>query len=325
MENLNNMTQTDCSPNFLFNLSAVLAHTIWFEQKQWALVRGIDDARMGGDPPAPTANETTAAQLQAFTEYLPGLFQVLRPEQALSEQANVDLQRDIQPQLADLNLELLQKYGPEYNKVGADLARENQQLQAANDLAILQGTGRDVVSAATEAQRLADPEYYAAREATNKKYVDLINSYDPTGLSPTEAANIERMTNRSNTRSGTAGLGSPTSAIANAFAFDDKLQQKKQNLSNVLSQYQGLQAGNRSGVDAGSLTTGKPFVTAFNQNQFQPVQAFGNASSQTSGTANNFLAQTGENARQTNDINAQRRDSLDRFNETMSALPNISI
>jgi hypothetical protein len=320
MENSNNMTQTDCSPNFLFNLSAVLAHTIWFEQKQWALVRGVDDARMGGDPPAPTASETTAAQLQAFTEYLPGLFQVLRPEQALSEQANVDLQRGIQPQLADLNLELLQKYGPEYNKVGADLARENQQLQAANDLSILQGTGRDVVTAAAEAQRLADPEYYAAREATNKKYIDLINSYDPTGLSPTEAANIERLTNRSNTRSGTAGLGSPTSAIANAFAFDDKLQQKKQNLSNVLSQYQGLQAGNRSGVDAGSLTTGKPFVTAFNQNQFQPVQAFGNASSQTSGTANNFLAQTGENARQTNDINAQRRDTLDRVNETQQAV-----
>lgn len=320
MENSNNMTQTDCSPNFLYNLSVVLAHTVWFEHKQLAIERCIDDARMGGDPPAASASETTAQQLMAFTEFLPGLMQVLRPEQAESEQANVDVQRTVQPQLADLNLELLQKYGPEYNKVGADLARENQQLQAENDLSILQGTGRDVVSAATEAQRLADPEYYAAREATNKKYLDLIGTYDPTGLSPTEAANIERITNRSNTRSGTAGLGSPTSAIANAFAFDDKLQQKKQNLSNVLSQYQGLQAGNRSGVDAGSLTTGKPFVTAFNQNQFQPVQAFGARSAETSGTANNFLAQTGENARQSNDIESQRRDTLDRVNETQQAV-----
>lgn len=316
--------QTNCSPeqelSFLANLATVLAHTVWYEQKQWALARGVDDARNGGDPPAPTASETTAAQLQAYTQYLPGLFEVLRPEQQKAEQATLDLQREFQPQLADLNVELLKQYGPEYNQVGADLARQNQQLQAENDLAILQGTGRDVITAATEAQRLADPEFYKTREVTSKAYQDLVNSYDLSGLSPTEAANIERMTNRSNSRGGVAGVGSPSTTTANAFAFDDKLQQKKSNLANVLNMYGNFQQGNRSGVDTFQLTTGKPSVGAYNQNLFQGVQPFGNASAEASGTANNFLAQTGENARQTNTINANRRDTLDRVNETQQAV-----
>lgn len=314
------MTQQDCSVNFLLNLSAVLAHSLWLEAKELAVARCVDDARNGGDPPAPTASETTAAQLQAFTQYLPGLLATLRPEQKLSEQNNLDVQREIAPQLAQLNTELLAQFGPEYNKVGQDLSRQNAIAQAETDAELLSGSGAKAVSAASEAQRLLDPEFYATREATAKKYGDLLATYDPTGLSPTEAASIERSVNRSNIGTGNAGLGSPTAAIGNAFAFDDKLQQKKNNLANVLNLYQGVQAGNRSGMDAYQIAAGKPSSSGYNQNQFQGVQPFGTASAETSGTANNFLQQTSNAALQSNQINSQRRDSLDRVNETQQAV-----
>jgi hypothetical protein len=319
------MTQQNCSRNFLLNLSAVLAHTVWLEAKELAVARQVDDARNGGDPPAPTANETTAAQLQAFTQYLPGLLSTLRPEQKLSEQNNLDVQREIAPQLAQLNTELLAQYGPEYNKVGQDLSRQNAIAQAETDAQLLSGSGAKAVSAASDAQRLLDPEFYGTRENTARKYNELVNSYDPNGLSPSEAASIERSVNRSNIGTGNAGLGGPTAAIGNAFAFDDKLQQKKNNLSNVLNLYQGVQAGNKSGMDAYQIAAGKPSSSGYNQSQFQGVQPFGTASAETSGTANNFLSQTHQSAMQRNEIESKRRDGLDRVNETMSSLPNISV
>lgn len=314
------MTQNDYSPEFLFNLSKVLAHTIWYEAKNIAVLCHVDDALLQGDPPAPTASETTAAQLQAFTQYLPGLFEVLRPEQAAQERFNLETQRELQPQLADLNADLLEEFGPRYNQVGADLSRQNALLQSETDKMLMEGSGRDLVRSTIDTQRIADPEYYATREATSKAYNDLVGSYDVSGLSPSEAASIERMTNRSNSRSGNAGTGSPSNAIKNAFAFDDKLQTKKNNLANVLNMYQGIQSGNRSGVDASLIATGKPASSGFNSNQFQGVQPFGTGSAEVSGTGNNFLAQTGENARQTNQINSQRRDTLDRVNETQQAV-----
>lgn len=297
------------------NISIILAHTIMYEQEQLYPSIYCKEFHAGGDPPAPTPQETTAQSIASLTQGLPGLLKVISSNAPAYEQSQADLAKTIAPQQAALQAELYRLYGPQLNDTGSDIARSNALSQAETDRLVTGSPGAQaLVSNTNDLQKTLDPEFYKNREIASSKFQDLLSGMDPNKLTSGEIANVERTNNRSNIGRGIADSDSNIGAIGNALQFDNRLQAKKSALSQALANFSNIQAGSKSGVDAFQLTTGKPSNTSFGQNNL--TSANQNQFSNVSNQANGLLGNIFQSANNSANINSQRRDSLDRFNET---------
>lgn len=280
----------------------------------------------GGDPAPASAGETTANQMQALITHLPDLTRVTGENILPFEQARLDASKAISPQENALALQLYQQFGPALNALGMQIAGQNQQAAVSNDAAALNAASNaGLVDKALALQRQADPEYYKMREGIGAGASRLMQSFEGDGgmLSPTELEQIARGLNRTNVRAGLNSVGSPTAGVVNAMQFGEAGQQRKMNfqnsLSSALASTANAMAGTKSGFDPFQVATGRSaFAPNTGENKFQGnSQGLGQS---TLGLSNNLLQQTGENARQYNQLNAQRRDSLDRFNTTFDGV-----
>ena len=330
--------------SFEINLSVVLAHSLVLETKNALSPNGIvDDARNGNDPPAPTAQESTREMLAAMQEGLPGLLDLYKDRLPGFEQSLADVRKTIAPQDQALNLELFKQFGPELNKIGRDIATANEQARAASDLKLLRESGKDLTSEYLKLARQVDPEFFKTRAEGAAGISNLLKDIgglpqqrllDETGqLSGGEQAAIERALNRAGARAGTLNAESPLSTIANAMRFGEagrarELANRAENratmafrpslLSEALKTTAGFLPTTRSGVDPFQITTGRPSTTDFGTSKFTGIpQGVGN---QFFNTANQMMGQTGQFQNTAANINAQRRDTLDRVNETMSGV-----
>ena len=275
---------------------------------------------LGGDPPAPSAGESTAAQMQALIQNLPGLTKVTGENILPFEQARQNAAATISPQQNALALQLLQQFGPAINKVGTEIQGQNQVAGVRNDAAAINAAGQSgLVTNALELQRQADPEYYANRALLAQQQAAVTRNMGTGELTPTEMEQITRGVNRSNVGSGVANLGSPTAAIANSQAFGAAGQQKMNSISNALANTANSLQQFRSGFDPFQVSTGRSAFSNMGAQQFAgPSQNLGQG---TLGMSQNLLSEAGQNQRTAMGVNAQRRDTLDRVNETMSAQP----
>jgi len=280
----------------------------------------------GGDPAPASAGETTAQQMQALITHLPDLTRVTGENILPYEQARLNASKAISPQENELALGLYQQFGPALNSLGMQIAGQNQQAAVTNDAAALNtASNAGLVDKALALQRQADPEYYRMREGIGAGANRLMQSFEGDGgmLSPTELEQISRGLNRTNVRSGLSDVGSPTAGVVNAMQFGEAGRQRKlgfqNSLSNALASTANAMAGTKSGFDPFQVATGRSaFAPNSGENKFQGnSQGLGQA---TLGMSNNLLQQTGENARQYNQLNAQRRDSLDRFGSTFGSV-----
>lgn len=278
---------------------------------------------MGGDQATPSAGETTASQLQAYTQYLPGLMQTTASQILPYEQQLLEANKVLAPQQAQLQTDLYDQYGSELNRVGADIQKNNALSQAQSDLAVISGPGRDLVQQGIDTQKLADPEYYANRALAGQQVGNLLNSINVNGLSGSERSEMERALAQQQNQRGIAQAPSNISTLEAANTYGSALQNKRNALSSALdTANQFLTGGAKSGVDAFQVATGRASQPNPGNAQFTGINP--NTGQQTSQLSNSFLQQTGENARQTNDINSQRRDSLDRVTGVLGSLPSIS-
>jgi len=287
---------------FEINLSLVLAHSVVCESKDTHSPNGVvDDARAGGDPPAQPAQETTKQAIGSYVKQYPNLINATAKGILPYETAKVSAAEQLLPRYSDLA-------GGITNAIsGADLTS-------------LQGNGGNVVRAANDLNHEVDPEYYASRANSSASLDKLINSIDLSGgLSPTEREEISRGVNRSSLASGNFGNGSATSSVANAMQFGqaghDRVEQNRSDLSKALANAATLIPTFRSGVDPFKEATGKSSMGDFGASQM---------GQSTQGLSNSLLNNTFGAASQTNQINADRRDNLDRVNETMSSMPSYS-
>lgn len=304
---------------FEVNLYVVLAHTIVYESKQeWP---GCESARCGGDPPAASPTESMASILSAYNEYLPKLSQTAIGILPSWNQAQLESMRQTSDPQTALQTELYRKYGPELNKIGTDIAGQNALAQAANDARLLSSPEmRSALESSLGLSRLADPEYYATRELAGQKTQDLLRSIDPNRLTGSESAEIERNLNRMNSAGGVSGATSPTAGLANALEFGNALNNKKTMLSNAINTATSFLPTARSGVFEG--TTGKGQLPNTGENKFMGVDQQAGKAGMDFG--NQILQGTFGLAQQQNDINSQRRDSLDRVTGVLGSLPSIS-
>ena len=274
---------------------------------------GAEGLQCGGDPPAPTTNESMASILEAYKANLPGLSNVIQQELLPMAQAQQNASAIINPQQAALQAELYAKYGPQLNQIGNQIAQQNAMSQATSDLNVLKGPGQELIKQGIEAQKLADPEFYTARAQTGDAVSKLLSSIDLSGLSGGERAEVERSLNRDNVARGTNATPTATSTVANAMTFGNALNNKRAQMNQAIQTATGFMGGAKSGVDPFQVATGRSSNNNTGESKFTGVQDVSQAGLN---FGNNVLNQAGQMQQTAMGINANRRDSLDRFNQT---------
>ena len=265
----------------------------------------------GGDGPQQTGGESTDAMLAAYTKGLPGLMQVTNEQILPNELAQLASAQATSPQLAALQAQIYGTSGRELNRIGNSIADENAMSAAQRDANIMSGPGAALIEAANQAQRKIDPEYYKLREQSAAGISQMFNP-----MTGGETESITRSLNRQNVNNGNFNVPSMTNVVGNAQTFGNASRDR---LGQAIGMATGAMPGMRSGVDVFQQATGKPSFANTGNQVFQGVQQ--GQGQQAMGMANGFLGQAGENQRLSQNLNANRRDSLDRVNETMSAQP----
>ncbi len=277
----------------------------------------------GGDPATPTPNESMGTTMLALQRNLPGIMKAYSTSVQPYEQKLLDAQKNILPQQNQLQYDQYNQYAPQLNELGQRVNASNAEAQSRSDLNVLRGTGGKLTQAALDAQRKADPEYYKTREGVGAGFLNMLGGMDPNKLTGSEMANVERGVNRLNNRSGNSNGGVPLNAISNAMTFGDELTNKRQGYAQTLGLGGQLMQPMKSGIDTFQLTTGRPSQNNPAAGQFLGVNqnSFG---AQGQNMAGNVFNTAAGFQSQANDINSQRRDSLDRVNQTMGSMPSYS-
>lgn len=257
--------------------------------------------------------------LASLTAYMPELVAAYNKALPELERQAMATRKEIAPQESQLNFELYKQFGPLVNAVGQEIYKSNQIAQTKTDKEILEGSGKELTKAALENAKMVDPEYYKTREATAKSYTDLLSSLDPNSLSNGEMTAVERSLNRANQNAGLLGSSSRQAGIRNALNYSDRLTAKKGMLTQALGNAPGVAQATKSGMDPYMMATGKTSYPQLGGNALSGTTPanFGQSASNLTG---GMLNELGQNSRNSANINANRRDGLDRFNETFSSV-----
>lgn len=258
-----------------------------------------------------SGSESTAAMMQALVQYLPALTQTVAEQTPVAEQARVDTMRDIAPQVADIQTQLLQAFGVPLAEAGAAVDTASGRARATGEAEILRGQGPELAEATRALQGILDPEFYTARE---KLGADINRLNLDTALSGAELEQIRRGQAQTQAGRGQLGAPTPTSAIESAVNFGDAVTQKKLAISNAI---QGLTQSLpmlRTGIDPTQLALGRSSTGQAMASSLPGVQQ-PNIGAQTSGAASNLLNQAGQNQRAAMSANAQRDTIMDRIGQ----------
>jgi hypothetical protein len=263
------------------------------------------------DSRAPSTSSSTGRIASAFNRYLPGISNASNATILPNEQARADASLAVSPQYSALQAALYDVFGRDLNRVGNEIGAENIAAQVQSDLDLLRGTGRDAVQAAVDTNRIADPEFYNVRQNVGARLNDLLSP----ALSGAETEEITRALNRQRASEGSLSVPTAQSTVENAMTFGSALRDR---LGSAIQTASASLPALRGGMDTTSLATGRATGPNTGESRFVGVQTgLGDQAQQTS---NNFLqGVTGINM-QRNDINANRRDFLDRANQTVSSL-----
>lgn len=268
-----------------------------------------------GDGPAPQTQESMQDIMQALIRNLPAYMNAQNSQVGPQAATQLAVAKQISPEYAKLNEGLYSEYAPKLAETGAKVENINRTNAARTDLDILKGSGGALATEAQRIDRILNPEFYNTREATANKLGELLSSINLNDANP----EAERLINQENVRSGNLGNDSATSTVSNALSFGGELQKRRDSLGQALSvATQALQPmqGNFNPV---VTALGRPSSNS-GQSQFTGIQ---NPSSQAYQSGSQVLGSATAIKQQENDINANRRDALDRFNEVLTGVGSI--
>jgi hypothetical protein len=309
---------------FEINLSKVLSHSMVWESSRLEVDNDIPLGyyRNGGSPAA-TTQESMAEVMKAYRENIIPMIQQQVQAARQYEPEMQKLREEISPKEQALNKRLYEEFGPEFARIGSQIARQNAQAQAETDLGIVSGTGRDLVREAMKTQKEADPEAYRARELALQNLEQLQGSLtDPNaGLSGAERAEIDRSLARENFARGTGATPTATSTVSNAMAFGGAGEARKQQRQSAIANAAQLAAGAvqplSSRIDTFQLTTGRPSI---NQGEARTGGAR-EVGQESNAMGMNLFGNASQMRQQENQINASRKSALDQFSQVMGSLP----
>lgn len=283
---------------------------------------------MGGDPAAPPVEDSTNNMLQAFVQNYPDLLRVTDAGAVPAAQSQLAATQATAPAIAALNAQLYNTYGTQLGATSDAIATQQAQDAAKSNLDVINGAGGQSALAADALQRQIDPEYYKSRADISSSLGNLLGSVDLSGnLSGGENEAIARSLAQDNNNRGIApNTPSQTATVNDALTYGNAAYNRKQAAQNTLTQ--ALNAGSSflpaaKSIDAFQTATGNPSGNATNaaaNAQFTGTSASNGAANAATSLGSNLLGQIGTLTSQQNDIDANRRDSLDRFNQSFSSV-----
>lgn len=272
---------------------------------------------MGGDT---IKQQGTGESVKSLARWLPNLMQATGGAVGPYEQQLFNARAGTDPQNSALDLSLAKYFLPQFSQVGSDVQRQEALNTSQTEGDVLGGPGGRTALMTNELNKQIDPEYYSTRAAGADKLKQLLAGQDPNQLTGAEMANTERSLNRTNYRNGQQDVRSSQGAIGNAMTFGSALDTKRNTLLNTINAVPQNLAAMKSGTDAFQIATGRPQYGANPaQGQFtNSRQGFG---SNVQGMSGQLLGEAGQNVRQTQNLIANKRDSLDRVTQVMGSLP----
>jgi hypothetical protein len=268
-----------------------------------------------GDPPAPDAEESTADMLSAITANMPLLMQTYNAQVLPQAQAELAASQAISPAQNQLMLDLYKQFAPEFAKTGAEIDSAGRLATAKTDVELLKGSGADLARVYQTIDKELNPEYYSVRENAAGRLNEILGE-------SINAPNIEaeRLINQEQARTGNAAAPSATNTVAAALDFGSARQGRINNLSNIIGQATGFMApASNQQFNPATTILNKP-TSNTGQNQFAGVKAPSNQAYSTGSDLMNSVSGFQNNAM---NINANRRDVLDRANEVTSSIGSV--
>jgi hypothetical protein len=195
--------------------------------------------------------ESMDSVLKAMQNFMPGVIRAITKEQPYVAQVQAETDAAVSPIYAESQRKLYDTEGREINRIGAEIETANQLAASEREKLIAETSGKELVQLGDEFQRMLDPEFYKTRATVSEGQNKLINSMDPTALSPTERAEIERAIGRS----GAANPNDAQATAANAMTFGSALAQKQANFGNVVNQVAQTLPATRSGMSGFEIAT----------------------------------------------------------------------
>ncbi len=267
------------------------------------------------DDRAPASSESMADIMRGLTLTLPDFMKVQNAQVLPQAETQLAAAKQTSPGYAELMQELTSKYLPKLAETSVNVEGINRTGAAKTDLDILKGTGGQLATEAQRIDRTLNPEFYATRENAAKKLAELMGSINLNDANP----EAERIINQENVRSGNQDNQSATNTVSNALSFGSELQKRRDSLGQALSIATNSLQPMQGQFNPVTTALGRPSTNA-GQTNFTGVKDPSNQAYQSgaqllnSGTA---LKQ------QENDINANRRDLLDRLNETTNSIGSV--
>lgn len=211
--------------------------------------------------------ENTKQMLQAYAQYLPSVLQATNSQAVPTAQATLAADQATAGGEAQLNTDLTRQYAPQLAAINSGI--QDQQTQAgsrtvANELA---GSGADAARAGRALLDETNPEYAKTISASSKAAQDLIGSYNLNGLSPGEAAAVERSANQTNSGTGNLGLANPTNVVSNAMNFGDAFNSKRAALNTAIGTGNATASTASAGFNPLGIATAQPGTSGLTQFQ----------------------------------------------------------
>jgi len=150
-----------------------------------------------------------------------------------------------------------------------DIQRQTALAGAQTNAAQLAGAGGDAARNAVSLNQELNPDYYKSIGAASKGAADTVGAINLAGLSPGEAASVERGLNQYQSATGNLGLLNPTNTITNALNFGGAFNNKVQLLQNA-----SANAANVAGVASGGGGV-NPTNVALGQPNTSTMSTFG--------------------------------------------------
>ena len=210
---------------------------------------------MGNKYTPPSPRETMAEEVRAIAQNYPDLVKAYTEQIIPIEQAKYEAARTMSPQQYQLTLDNA-PYLKQLAALDSDVKAQTQQREIGSDVATLRGPGQQAITAAIEAEKMADPEFYRSRGLIGDKIAETLGASSAT-LSPTERAEMERSIARTDPRNSDSALNT----AKNAMLFGKAGTAKANNLANVVNQVTSNLPALRSGVDVYGIGTGRSGLT----------------------------------------------------------------
>ncbi len=264
------------------------------------------------DPEAKSGTGLTSDVIRNVIANLPAYMEVVNKQMAPEARAKLETEKEISPQYQQLMTDLYKKFAPELAKTGAEVDTISRTGSAEGDVSLLRGAGGQAVRGLSALDKEVNPEYYATRSAGASKLGELLGSINLGNANP----EAERLISQENQRSGNAAVPSATGTVSNALSFGNELQKRRDALGQAINTASGFLTPASGTFNTANIALGKgPTNTGLTN--FAGIQS---PQSSAGGTANSLLGAGAGLTGQQQDIDAQRRDWIDRVNEAIGSV-----